>query len=861
MAQDTQDPKQQDNESVDPFRDELDRLPGITGPLPRGSVYDRPGHEARDQPSAPNKPPGDEAEQDEESSLYRATGQGGSGGENVVGRGYQKQAQPRSMARRVFGIRRKMFILSTFSFAFILPIIILLAFLFPSLKIPQLAAEIEGYRLARLTRTFYKQAAILNADRAAMDFNPNATTADLVGKTPLGKTWSLFKPAKVIANMKANGIVSYDYSTTGLNTQKLNAIVYKFSDGTTTTVVPPEFKYSLKPSDLVNNYKDRLRFAAQNQAALNRVLDGSNFFTRTRVGRAYQLANGAHLYWWERAGLAFKGKTQQESDILQTRLAEQRIAQPPNSSLHTGQLQSEVDKNKKILDACFKDDACTLDAAKNNGIPAALKDSLNKVVVSPNAALNFVNPLYAVLFPVCIAYDASNNVATQFFNAQNQAAVRTFMAVASADAQQRKGGVTAEAVGALGRAAGNTNDSIPAKAASGQSVDTSNEISPQAGPSGEFTVLNAFDKLLGGSGNNTTSHAANFVADKVCVITDPKIAAGLALANLLVALDPFTGPEELTGAETAGQSLAKTIGLKVASAIKGKVTYNAVKNTASNFAVTEAASQGLTYLSRMLILSQIGSYINGMDKTDFANQADMGAVAYNSQMTQQQTFGRPLTAAETSKVEKRDVAFANQQIEGMSTYQKTLALKNPYSLAGKLAASAGSIHTSNIASLFTNLPRLFASIFSPATKLFNHGVLADSPNADYGIVQFGWSTDEEDLIDSDPTYDPLVNAKIVQDSGQTASIAQKYAKCFGYTSDGQGNLTYDSTKQIGNLIGGPTPAIARDDNGNVIDSGDCSPNKLGPNNNEFGPQMVFRWRLDQSYRNTMTSLTDVQNAQ
>ena len=790
--------------------------------------------------------------------------------ENQVGRGYRHSGTVKhSWATRN---RRKLVFAGGGASLIIIPIILFLAFFLPSLKIPQLAAEIEGYRLARLSRTFYNNASVLTADKSALDASTATNVDNLTGKTPFGKALSLYHPNRVINNMKASGILSFESSAVG----KLDAMIVKLGDGTSTRITVPDLKYG-SLSDFQNNYQERLRLAAETKAAINQALEGSNFLVRSKVARVLESANGINLYWWERAGLAFSGKNQQAAEVLEAQQTEQRIAQIPSEDLRTSTLKNAADQAEQATKKCFQSASCTEQAVADDGIAPSAKSVVNGINISTSSALGIINPAYAVAFPVCIAYDASANVAQTFLNQQNAAAMRVFFAVASGAAQQESGDVTSEAVQALANQAGDTYNSVPTQIARNDpKVSTANEISPASGRGADFSIFNAFDSLFGGNGNSTTTKIANWFAGKLCpAATNTDVAPALAALNVITLLDPAAFDVE-SSAESSIAGVAKEIGSNIIAQIKSRVTFNAVRNTAIQTGTSDAASQGLTYLARMLVFSQIGSFINGLDKNDFANQADMGAVAYDGQMVQQETFGRPLTPSETSGVETRDLGYVDAQKQNQSTSQKLFALSNPNSFFGSLAMRASGMNLGSISSFILGFPHFVVSSIGSASHLFiGHSLAATPPsNVDYGMVQFGWSTDEEDLINKDSSYDPLVNDQIVNDPSNQAAvvqIAQKYAKCFGYTASSQGGLSQDNSPYIGNLINGAEGDIPMDKNGNVKASGaTCSPSNLSYNSTDplaadndsqssHRNDLIFRWRLDQSYQNTLTELEGIQN--
>ncbi len=169
-------------------------------------------------------------------------------------------------------------------------------------------------------------------------------------------------------------------------------------------------------------------------------------------------------------------------------------------------------------------------------------------------------------------------------------------------------------------------------------------------------------------------------------------------------------------------------------------------------------------------------------------------------------------------------------------------------------------------------PLGFATIMNLASGTSN----AATPYADqyYGNVQFGWSTDEEKLIDSDNNYLPLQNQEILDQSGKEEQIAKEYANCFGYRYDDSGvgldptdsgsKLQLDATGYEENGDGGSMGAllssgkILRTEDGDIItDKGLCSPQNLGVHNPTYG-DLVFRWRLAMWYDTTVSQLSNLQ---
>ena len=158
--------------------------------------------------------------------------------------------------------------------------------------------------------------------------------------------------------------------------------------------------------------------------------------------------------------------------------------------------------------------------------------------------------------------------------------------------------------------------------------------------------------------------------------------------------------------------------------------------------------------------------------------------------------------------------------------------------------------------------------------------------SDCGIVQWGWTNQELNLIQNNPSYQPaendliLNNNSITSGSGATnkseqAAINNDFLPCY---NDSMGEL----------LSGSNSPLIQRDDNGNVI-GGTCTEANLGPYSissdgldqyavycKEHGTastatcpggsadyqntqDLIFRWRLEQAYNNGLTTLNGISN--
>src|SRR3989344_2603088 len=755
-----------------------------------------------------------------------------------VGRGYRPnkingQGRFKSLSKR------KGLLLAAGGSSLLLVVVGFLAFFLPALKIPQLAYHIEQYRLVRLTRTFYKQSAILIADKAAIDA-AGGKAQSLLEKNKTGVKMASLRPQAVINNMKATGILSFETTKGILGAEKITAVKLNIN-GQQRVIEAPKPQFG-RP---IANYKDRLRFASQLNQGMHDVLRGNNYFVRSQTSKKLLSAWGIQLRWYELKGAKFFGLSQEKADQLALQETRKKISTTPKEGAKISGVSTAAKEANQAIDDCLAKADCNRKFRATGELPPEVTgkiDGIVKTLTSKTAysgLLSALNTIYAIGLPVCIVYDGSVQASKAFVNSQNEAAIKTFLAIASADSQQKKGDVTAQAVGAFNRRIGDITDSIPEKTARGQAVDTSFEVSPQAARSGEFSI---FDVLFP---KGPIGSAANFLADNLCpTITNTGLVAGIAAANLVATI--FIGPAEKS-AEIAAKSFIGRVTAKISEKFTTPTGRAAIKNTSKKFAAGTGkfavATEGATYLARMLVLAEMGAFYNGLGNDTLANQADAGGVAYAQEMQRQQLYGRPLTNEEVNLARIKDNAFIAQQKAKQSNFEKFFALNNPDSVAASLAMEISELNMTKIASFFMNIPKVLATIFSPLTNYLRPAVAADAAddNTNYKIVQWGWSAEEEKLIDNE-SFGSIENAQILADSGQADAILEEYGKCF--------------SNDIGELL--TDGSVKRDSDGNLQDEGLCSPKNLGPNNSKYG-DLVFRWRLDQSYKNVLDDRLGTQN--
>lgn len=731
-------------------------------------------------------------------------------------------------------------------------LIILLLILLGSFKIIQLGEHIAAYQFARATRNYSENVNQITAEDTALstaDRNTVQRAYDQFSAVK-DKTWGSmwdhinnYRPDKIVENMKTNGKLDFEYERGGITSlwkKRLTAIIV---DGKTIPVSNPSlFDRYFHP---LQTRRDRLAVSDEANFALAEAMQDRSSIIRGAVAKAIRDEYGINLQWWKQL-TKYRGANSEKAAALTEAEAEAEInksvSPAPSSVSQVSQAEQDA---QSALDSCMADTACLNDVVNNNGkLPNSVIDKIN-AVVSANIfqkALSFINMAYTIGLPVCLVYDGSlqsGKGQAETIDNTNAQYQRSYYAVETAGDQQKYGNTTGEAVGGMSWKTGDTSKSIPELRAGGVKVNTANEISPQASTTNQLgNTVSIFSFLP-----SPASDLANSLAPTACnLVTNIWTGAIIGIGNLIAGF--FSGDTSTIAEEGLAQALK--------SYLSGFASQLFTKKEAAKLGIFVAGTEGLTLLAKMLVAQKSGVSNSGLATgPEFDNAADKGG-NLNAQETSRGFYGRPLSNAEVKAATYKAQALGAALDGRQSVFQRYLAIDNPDSLLTKMGTDL-SAHFSM--SFFADLVDIGAKIFSPLKQLANlfgslspQLAMADSSadNQNYGIVQWGWSNAEEDLIRNNPSYFPLENQKILEDSGQSDAIAQKYGFCF------------DLNVHMGDMLTGDHPMITRADNGDVTNDGLCSPANLTYTNNEFGPGMVFRWRLEKAYEVTLDQLENMQ---
>lgn len=588
----------------------------------------------------------------------------------------------------------------------------------------------------------------------------------------------------------------------------------------------------------------------------------------------------------------------------------------PAESNTTTELVKDGEEAVKEGDRIAAEDA--KQTAANLAKGGVNQTTLDKLLAATNTVgdkvLSFANPIYGIAVPICILYDGSVIQSGPPIDTNSRRLEESYLDF-NAKGDQLKSGAAVDsnnknalllANGAAVKQLGPVSDYIQYMPSYGGTGTTAGGISPQAGASGG-TYYNIFN-ALGVDANSSVGTAITYILGgtdqsslNLCgVLTNTGVAIGITLANVVVALVTLGSSE--AAAETAGEASEQAVKFTIENLIKNLVTATlgpkviqegasktielTLANRILSFAFGKVPSFlfkqgviiggislgafGINEFTRIIAANRAGEFTAGNAQgSEYARNIAVGGNLYWQDTARTANFARPLLPGEVSARDDADKQYLADQVRAESFTDRYLALSSPDSLVTHLAMSMASMIRPDF---FANLLGSFGSILvSPFTSLGVAQAAPDPTAEHFGNVQFGWSEAEEKLINSDTSYLPLENQSILDKSGRENDIAQRYAKCFGYTYNPDGDGSLDPTDTNGNMVIDPTGDgsmgnllahhdIARDDKtGALVDdsSSDCSPTNLGVKNPNFG-DLVFRWRLAMWYDVTLDTMTNLQ---
>lgn len=517
---------------------------------------------------------------------------------------------------------------------------------------------------------------------------------------------------------------------------------------------------------------------------------------------------------------------------------------------------------------CVADTKCLGDSVdRGGGVPETVNDVLHRSF-DPGSAkaiaskvVGFANPLYDIAVPVCMVYDGSK-LSSEGIDSQSNATQREALLMLAVGDQQKNGvEYPTPMANAVNWKLGDIQNSMAMRRTNGKPADTTQGTGGQRTILGTYGQYTIFDVMMG-PGN----HPFNDWADTACpVLSNFWVGVTLGIANIafMIAGTIFTGGAAPAAETAAAQAATRAAEKALAAYVKRMITSFTIKKGIRAFAnggrfakqyATDvvkwgAATAGATFLARMIVASQAGTLNSGLETSSaFADNIDNGADQLSGNMMRANYYARPCTNAEIVQMHKQDRAELSMYNESLGTFDRYFALSNPNSLVSRTAITTGSLlERSSVATAINSVANLF-NPFNLSSRLLassnSDAVLAagNVNTEDYGNIQWCYPPAELQRMDQDSYASPSENARILTDSGQAGEIEARYNHCF--------------TDTVGTLLEGGH--ITRDEDGDILNEGNCSPLQLGMYNPDYG-DLVFRWRIDKGYNNTTDLMLGIQD--
>ncbi|MEI6237122.1 MAG: hypothetical protein WCP03_00795 [Candidatus Saccharibacteria bacterium] len=820
-----------------------------------------PGLAEREIAAGKNEDPGS-PDEDSENGEANNTASSKDRAEQTLSSGLDLYKKGGSHKKGFFGKSRRKYLLLG-----MLPVLLIfIGFAFVALfKIPNYAENIAQRRLARTALKVAQTVAEIDSEKIAIDKAINRSGFSKF-RSPTWKKLTGYKAKIMYENLVADASITFDKP---VNPSK---IILKGKE------------YNLKKRwpNPWENYKMRKQLATDINTYINVAMRGEKASVRSAVAKSIRGRFGIKLIWWADKWAQYKGKKEAAAYIEELR-NKLKMGEIPKNNMKTQALNDALNEWSKAVTDCKEDDDCLKrandrwDKQVSDALEAALEKGFAGKLVS------VLNPLYDIAVGLCMIYDGSMVRSGGDIDAQSTTAIRSFFALQTAADQQKEGETTAEAIGAFNfvlsadpkgkkdDATLKSGDSVPDQYMRGLEPDTSVEKSPQTSRGGDFTLL---DVLVGSEALATQIEE---IANWLCpVLTNTWFMGFIGGASLLV------GPLKaaLQSLTMVVKRIIVNLTLKAFLFAIPKIIWGTAKfvwGFGWRFGLMYAGIEGTTAYAKILVTQQAGTVNDGATSSggSFKDQADMGGDLQNNEMQRQMYYGAPLTNKQVIESDKEVAVYLNDMEKSKPASQRYFALSNPRSLISRFSYQLIYLRKIKV-SAYLNKYLSIASIKSLTSSLLpgsgNKLALAadGSVNGHYGILQWGWTAEDEALIDSDRTLGVVENAEIIEDAseknadgtdkypGKTPQdIENKYGVCF--------------TNSMGSLLSGDgissNVKIKRQENGDVkTGDGLCSPNNLGPNNSEFdipelanAEHMVFRWRLAKMRENVLDESLGMQN--
>ncbi len=752
-------------------------------------------------------------------------------------------------------------------------LIIVFMLFFGNMKILHLAENITTWNMARAARSYRISLSQTTAE---------SIEADAAAESRLGALRSRFQDSKIFAAYEKYNTYRPEKMLAKFETK----LTPKFVEGPPSKILKRPTKQFLgweyegvliektdsKFFTPIQNYKDKLRFAAEFDALLERESIGANSYVRSQVLKKALRARGIKLRVWDKAFL--KKITPEAAESMTQALSYERSKTPRASGCISSEVCAARDKADDAVEEVVKNAKNeTADEVGEKADDAAAKVLQDTIGTKVNSVLQTTSAVYAVAVPLCLVFDGSIENSKDATDNKESALQNQYFLVRTAADQIKAGDTNSTAISGLSKKLGEINDSVPVRRANGENINTVQEINPsgqpQASATGTYSLLNVLLDRFGIP--QAVLDTANSGAQKTCrVLTD--IKTGIALTAVELGLAVFSlGSSEgaLKTASTGFGTLIKTsfskfltragletgikeAGTLTASRLIARETMRSGSRLALKIGLQVGATIGATELAKMIVLHHMNGGVNGLaTNANAATQADMGGNLKAQEDGQKVLYGRPMLKNEVAASVVADNAYIKSNVARLPFKERYFAITNPFSFVSKMGFAFSSF-TQKFTNTNSFVPTILGSVKQSTLRVASTLTSSQKARAEetiegagpYNIVQWGWSEEENNIVQNNPDYAPIDNEIAVTSSGKEEEIQKEYGDCF--------------TKTMGELLANKD--IQRTAEGEVIkDAGKCSPDNLGINNKKYG-DLVFRWRLKMRNDNVLQQALDIQEA-
>ncbi|MDL2341589.1 MAG: hypothetical protein QFB87_00735 [Patescibacteria group bacterium] len=514
------------------------------------------------------------------------------------------------------------------------------------------------------------------------------------------------------------------------------------------------------------------QFVSQIQTGLSDRLSVGNRAFRSSVYNGFRQAAGISMVKWVNKAKEFAGKTPAEAEKLNLQETEQRISGAGAKS-GISEINNEADQYRKDVLKAAEAGKPTADVRPISKLNGKIADASGGVFLATAA---------------CIIHDLNNSIAQAKLQRERGSLQMGHDVLTAAD-QIKKGDITGEALGAENARWDGAEGSVLYKQATGENItraDT-NQLSsiPTTDPQSTFgdviSIVNgvADNITIPVPGLASALHAIGLgsvvtgIQDKECeVILNQYVQYGIAGGELVVTVATVGGAEGvIQGIKAALYGALKLTGTVGLGEILGKLIDNSIKNIAGT------------------------EYSGVQTGTDLYSQSAVGVDALAQPGNRMISYGRHLDSQEVTGSQQLAMSEIKAENSKSSAANRYLAIDNPTSLLGSLVAKmpvsfstlflslrSSMLHLSNLLVSPGNLMGSFGSLLTAGHPAFAASVTTVN-GGDFGIDEQGWSNQELDRIDTDPSFSGLALAQFVEP--RYDELDSKYSPCYTYELQSQ----------------------------------------------------------------------------